>query len=61
MDGRPIEQVEGRGRSAALRHMRPDDTFNIVRFSMAREQLVKPRPVPATQTNVEQRAAYIRV
>ena len=57
MDGRPIEQAKAAVRWA-LQHMRPDDTFQIIRFSGAAEAMAD-RAVPATPQNVRQALRYV--
>ncbi len=57
MSGQPIakskEAVKG-----ALRKLGPDDTFQVVRFSVGASQL-GPNPVPATPENVQKALAYV--
>ena len=57
MTGQPIEQAKAAMRYA-LTHMRPDDTFQVVRFAGDAEQMA-PRRVPATPENVRAALAYI--
>lgn len=57
MSGKPIEQSKAAIRYA-LNHMRPDDTFNIVRFAGASEQMA-PHAVSANQENVSAGLQYI--
>ena len=57
MDGRPIEQAKSATRWA-LRHLRPDDTLQVVRFAGGAEQMAE-RPVPATPENVRRAMQYI--
>jgi len=57
MSGRPIEQAKTAVRWA-LRHLRPDDTFQVVRFAGGAEQMAD-RPVPATPENVRRALQYI--
>ncbi|MDQ3440492.1 MAG: VWA domain-containing protein [Planctomycetota bacterium] len=58
MSGAPIEQSKAAIRYA-LNHMRPDDTFNVVRFAGASEQMA-PDAVPATRDNVSAGLQYIQ-
>jgi Ca-activated chloride channel family protein len=57
MSGRPIEQSKAAIRYA-LANMRPDDTFNVVRFFDRAEQLA-PRAVPANEQTVAAALQYI--
>ena len=57
MNGRPMEQSLGAMRYA-LSNMRPDDTFQVVRFAGQAEQLAE-RPLPATRQNVQRALQYV--
>ncbi len=57
MDGQPIEQSKAAMRRA-LRSMQPGDSFQIVRFSNS-VSTFSPRPVEATQKNIERGLDYI--
>jgi len=57
MLGRPIEQAKAAIR-AALTRMRPDDTFQIIRFAQGAEQMAH-RPVPATPQNLRKAMRFI--
>jgi Ca-activated chloride channel family protein len=57
MSGRPIAQAKS-AVTYALKHMRPDDTFNIVRFASSAEQMA-PRAVPAEDENIRAALKYI--
>jgi Ca-activated chloride channel family protein len=57
MSGRPIEQSKAAIRYA-LKNMRPDDTFNVVRFAGSSEQMA-PGAVPANRENVSAGLQYI--
>lgn len=57
MDGRPIEQAKAAVRWALAR-LRPDDTFQLVRFA-ARAELMADRPLPATPSNVRRAMQYL--
>src|SRR5688572_1086875 len=57
MSGQPIEQSKAAIRYA-LKNMRPDDTFNVVRFAGASEQMA-PGAVPANRENVSAALQYI--
>jgi Ca-activated chloride channel family protein len=57
MNGRPIEQSRAAIRYT-LTHMRPDDTFQIVRFAGATEQM-SDAPLPATPENVRRGLEYV--
>ena len=57
MSGAPIEQSRAAIRYA-LTHMRPDDTFQIIRFAGAAERMSE-RPLPATPENVRRGLQYI--
>lgn len=58
MSGEPIAQAKT-AIERALKHMRPDDTFQLIRFSNNASQL-GPRPIPATPENVRKGLAYLR-
>ncbi len=58
MDGQPIAQAKA-AVERALHSMRPDDTFQIIRFSNNASQLGS-RPVEATAANVRRGLAYLR-
>jgi Ca-activated chloride channel family protein len=58
MNGRPVEQAKAAA-ERALRLMRPDDTFQIIRFSNNASQL-GPKPVEATPENVQRGLAYLK-
>jgi Ca-activated chloride channel family protein len=57
MDGYPIAAAKGAA-SRALGRLRPDDTFQIVRFSDNSSQLGA-APVPATESNIARGLSYI--
>jgi len=57
MSGRPIEQAKTAVKRA-LRHLQPDDTFQIIRFSNDASQL-GPAPIPATAKNVRRGLEYL--
>jgi len=57
MEGRPIKQAKSAVRWA-LRHMRPDDTFQVVLFA-SEAKLMAERPVPATPENVRRALRYL--
>jgi Ca-activated chloride channel family protein len=57
MTGQPIEQSRAAIRWA-LQHMRPDDTFQVVRFAGASEKM-SDRPLPATRENIARGLQYI--
>jgi Ca-activated chloride channel family protein len=57
MSGEPIEQSRA-AIKYALTHMRPDDTFQIIRFADGAE-LMSPQPLPATQENIRSALRYI--
>jgi len=57
MSGRPIEQSKAAIRYA-LTHMRPDDTFQVIRFA-SNSEAMSPAPLPATQENIELALRYI--
>jgi Ca-activated chloride channel family protein len=57
MSGPPIEQCRSAIRYA-LTHLRPDDMFQIIRFSGAAQRMSE-RPVPATPDNVRRGLKYI--
>lgn len=58
MDGRPIEQAKA-AVSHALKKMRPDDTFQIIRFSNNSSKL-GPKPLAATRENIAKGQRYLR-
>jgi len=58
MEGRPIEQAKA-AVTYALKHMRPDDTFNVIRFAGSAEHMA-PRAVPAERENVKAALKYIQ-
>ncbi len=57
MEGKPLAQAKAATR-AALERMRPDDTFQIVRFSDD-AQLMSDKPLPATPENIRRAKAYL--
>lgn len=57
MNGEPIAQAKAAIRHA-LRQMRPEDSFQLIRFSNDASQLGK-RPLPATAPNVARGVAYL--
>jgi Ca-activated chloride channel family protein len=57
MSGRPIEQSKAAVRYA-LKNMRSDDTFNVVRFFQHAEQFA-PRAVPANEQTIPAAMQYI--
>lgn len=57
MKGEPIAQAKAAIRRA-LTQMRPEDSFQIIRFSNNSSKLGK-RPLPATRANVERGLAYL--
>lgn len=57
MDGRPIAQAKAAVRWA-LGRLRPDDTFQLVRFA-ATAELMADRPLPATPANVRRAMQYL--
>lgn len=57
MDGRPIAKSK-EAVQRALRTLGPDDTFQVVRFSVGASQF-GPNPVPATPENVQRALAYV--
>lgn len=57
MSGRPIEQAKAAVKWA-LRHMRPDDTFQVVRFA-SRAEVMAERPVAASPENVRRAMQYL--
>jgi Ca-activated chloride channel family protein len=57
MRGEPMQQSKQAMRTA-LRSMRPDDTFQIVRFS-SNASSFGPRPVPATPDNIRRALRYV--
>ena len=57
MSGRPLEQAKAAVRWA-LNHMRPDDTFQVVRFSN-RAEVMADRPLAASPQNVRRAMQYL--
>lgn len=57
MDGRPIAQAKNAIR-AALKHMRADDTFQIIKFSSDAITMA-PAPVPANPDNVRRALGWL--
>jgi Ca-activated chloride channel family protein len=57
MSGRPIEQAK-EAVLTALDRLRPDDTFQIIRFSNDASRL-GPNPIPATAENLDRARAYV--
>ena len=57
MDGQPIAKSK-EAVKRALRKLGPDDTFQVVRFSVGASQLGRD-PVPATPENVQRAIAYV--
>ncbi len=57
MNGEPIAQAKAAIRRA-LKQMRPEDSFQLIRFSSDSSQLGK-RPLPATPANVARGLAYL--
>lgn len=57
MNGRPIEQAKSAIRRA-LKHLAPDDTFQIIRFSHDASQLGS-SPLSATPKNIRRGLAYL--
>ena len=57
MSGRPIEQAK-RAIERSLKHLRPGDTFQIIRFSNNASQL-GPVPVEATAANIRRGLRYL--
>jgi Ca-activated chloride channel family protein len=57
MDGQPIAKSK-EAVKRALRKLGPDDTFQVVRFSVAASQF-GPEPVAATPQNVQRALAYV--
>jgi len=58
MSGKPMTQSK-QAMERALRHLRPDDTFQIIRFSNDASQLGR-APLPATPANVRRGLRYTR-
>ncbi len=58
MNGQPIAQAKT-AVERALKHMQPDDSFQIIRFSNDASQL-GPQPITATPANVRKGLAYLR-
>src|SRR5258708_15672683 len=57
MDGQPIAQAKAAIR-AALTKMRPDDTFQIIKFSND-AQLMSPSPLAASPRNISKAMQYL--
>jgi Ca-activated chloride channel homolog len=57
MHGFPIEKAKESMR-AAIRQLNPLDTFNLITFA-GDTRILWPKPVPATQSNVEQAIAFM--
>jgi Ca-activated chloride channel family protein len=57
MNGRPIAEAK-QAIDRALRQLGPDDTFQMITFSMSASQLGA-KPVPATPENVKRGLAYV--
>ena len=57
MSGKPIEQAKTAVRYA-LRHMKADDTFNVIRFASSAEQMA-PRAVPVDDAWLKRADEYI--
>ena len=57
MNGRPIEQAKS-AIKRALKHLAPEDSFQIIRFSNDASQLGS-APLPATPDNVRRGLAYL--
>jgi Ca-activated chloride channel family protein len=58
MEGRPLQQASD-AVAAALDGLQPNDTFQILNFSMA-VTAFRPAPIQATQTNIQQARSYVR-
>lgn len=58
MSGRPIEQAKT-AIDRTLKHLQPDDTFQVIRFSNDASQL-GPEPVRATSSNLRKGRRYVR-
>ncbi len=58
MGGKPIEQAKTAIRRA-LKHMTPEDTFQIIRFSNNASQFGS-KPVPATASNIRKALGYVK-
>jgi len=58
MSGKPIAQAKT-AVERALRHMQPDDTFQIIRFSNNASQL-GPKPIEATPENIRKGLRYVK-
>lgn len=58
MSGKPIEQAKA-AVTYALKNMREDDTFNVIRFAGSAEQMA-PSSVPANAKNVKAALKYIQ-
>ncbi|MEW6306001.1 MAG: VIT domain-containing protein [Verrucomicrobiota bacterium] len=57
MSGKPLEQAKT-AIERALRHLQPDDTFQLINFSVRASQL-GPRPLEATPENIRQGLKYL--
>lgn len=57
MSGQPIEQAKSAMR-AAMNHMVPGDTFQVVRFASSASQAF-PQPVPVSRENAEKAIRYV--
>ncbi|MEN6578380.1 MAG: VIT domain-containing protein [Phycisphaerales bacterium] len=57
MNGRPIAKAKDAVKRA-LRRLEPDDTFQVIQFSMGASQL-GPNPIPATADNVRRAIDYV--
>jgi len=58
MNGKPIAQAK-KAVERALKHLEPNDTFQLIRFSVDASQF-GPEPLPATEENVRRALAYLR-